>query len=108
MRKDDSRRALQAIDLHFHDLGHEAGCRWLERAWPIHQVREMLGHANLSQTSTYLHASEMGLEASIQRFDAARGGRLATNAIKNTKKSRYTSTCRSRAPVAQLDRAPAF
>jgi hypothetical protein len=35
-------------------------------------------------------------------------GRLATNAIRNPKKSRYTSTCRSRAPVAQLDRAPAF
>ena len=77
MRKDDSRRALQAIDLHFHDLRHEAGCRWLEGGWPIHQVREMLGHANLSQTSTYLHASEMGLAASMQRFDAARGKAVA-------------------------------
>jgi integrase len=33
-----SRCALRAIDLHFHDLRHEAGCRWLERGWPIHHV----------------------------------------------------------------------
>ena len=26
----DSRARLAAIDLHFHDLRHEAGCRWLE------------------------------------------------------------------------------
>ena len=40
-------------------------------------VREILGHANLSQPSTYLHASEIGLEASMQRFDAARGKPVA-------------------------------
>ena len=54
------------------DLRHEAGCRWLEAGWPIHHVQEMLGHANLSQTSTYLHAAEMGLQESMKRFDASR------------------------------------
>ena len=39
-----SREPLRVIDLHFHDLRHEAGCRWLEAGWPIHHVREMLGH----------------------------------------------------------------
>lgn len=48
-----SREWLRAINLHLHDLRHEAGCRWLEAGWPIHHVQEMLGHANLSQTSTY-------------------------------------------------------
>jgi hypothetical protein len=67
-----SRAQLRAIDLHFHDLRHEAGCRWLEAGWPIHHVQEMLGHTNLSQTSTYLHAAEMGLQESMRRFDAAR------------------------------------
>jgi integrase len=62
---------LEAIDLHFHDLRHEAGCRWLEQGWPIHHVQEMLGHTNLLQTSTYLHVSEMGLRESMRRFDAA-------------------------------------
>lgn len=75
-----SRAQLAAIDLHFHDLRHEAGCRWLEEGWPIHHVQEMLGHANLSQTSTYLHASEMGLQESMKRFDAARGKPVAKDA----------------------------
>ena len=68
----DSRARLAAIDLHFHDLRHEAGCRWLEAGWPIHHVQEMLGHTDLSQTSTYLHANEMGLQESMRRFDASR------------------------------------
>ena len=63
----ESRHAPQAVDLRFNDLRYEAGCRWLEAGWPIQHVREMLGHANLSQTSTYLHASELGLEESMQR-----------------------------------------
>jgi hypothetical protein len=52
-------------------------CRWLEAGWPIHHVQEMLGHTNLSQTSTYLHAAEMGLQESMRRFDAARGKPVA-------------------------------
>lgn len=73
-----SRAQLKTIDLHFHDLRHEAGCRWLEAGWPIHHVQEMLGHANLSQTSTYLHAAEMGLQDSMRRFDElARGKPVA-------------------------------
>ena len=42
-----SRAVLDTIDLHFHDLRHEAGCRWLEAGWPIDHVQEMLGDANL-------------------------------------------------------------
>jgi hypothetical protein len=67
-----SRAALRAIDLHFHDLRHEAGSRWLEGGWPLHHVRAMLGHANISQTDTYLNAARMGLHESMQRYDAAR------------------------------------
>jgi len=32
----------------------------------------MLGHANISQTSTYLHATETGLAESMRKFDASR------------------------------------
>jgi integrase len=69
---EEARAALRGVDLHFHDLRHEAGCRWLEAGWPIHHVQEMLGHSNLSQTSTYLHANEMGLQESMKKFDDAR------------------------------------
>ena len=67
-----SRAQLAVIDLHFHDLRHEAGCRWLESGMPLHHIQELLGHANLSQTSTYLHAAEFGLVESMQKFDALR------------------------------------
>jgi integrase len=68
----ESRAALRAIDLRFHDLRHEAGSRWLEGGWPIHHVKEMLGHANISQTDTYLNVSRMGLHESMKRFDDVR------------------------------------
>jgi integrase len=56
-----ARAALDRIDLHFHDPRHEAGSRLLEVGWPLHHVQEMLGHANVSQTSTYLNATRVGL-----------------------------------------------
>jgi integrase len=42
-----SLKHLVAIDLHFHDLRHEAGSRWLEAGIPLHHVKELLGHATL-------------------------------------------------------------
>ena len=76
-----SRESLAAIDLHFHDLRHEAGSRLLEAGWPLHHVQEMLGHANVSQTSTYLNATRVGLQDSMRRFDAAsRCNPVANNA----------------------------
>ena len=74
---EESRAALRAIDLHFHDLRHEAGSRWLEAGMPLHHIKELLGHANIRQTDTYLNASRIVLQASIQRFDAFRGNSVA-------------------------------
>jgi site-specific recombinase XerD len=55
-----------------HDVaGSRVVNRWLEAGWPIHHVQEMLGHSHLSQTSTCLHATQMGLHESMRRFDAA-------------------------------------
>ncbi len=77
----ESRARLRDIDLHFHDLRHEAGSRLLEAGWPIHHVKEMLGHAKISQTDTYLNAGKMGLHDSMKRFDPARRNPVA---IENT------------------------
>ncbi len=78
----ESRTALAVIDLHFHDLRHEAGSRLLEAGWPLHHVQDMLGHANVSQTSTYLNATRVGLQDSMRRFDdsASRCNPVASNA----------------------------
>jgi integrase len=67
-----SRAQLRAIDLRFHDLRHEAGSRWLEAGWPIHKVREMLGHSTIDQTDTYLNASRLGLQEEMRRYDGTR------------------------------------
>jgi integrase len=70
---EESRAALRAIDLHFHDLRHEAGSRWLEAGMPLHHVKELLGHTNISQIDTYLNAGRIALQESMKRVDAARG-----------------------------------
>jgi integrase len=67
-----SRDALRAIDLHFHDLRHETGSRWLEAGWPLHKVRDMLGHATIDQTDTYLNAGRLRPHEEMQRFDGIR------------------------------------
>ena len=68
----ESQAAYRAIDLHFHDLRHEAGSRLLEAGWPVHHVQHMLGHASLQQTSTYLNATLRGLHESMRALEQAR------------------------------------
>jgi integrase len=70
----ESRTALASIDLHFHDLRHEGASRLLEAGCPLHHVQHMHGHANLSQTSTYLNATRIGLHESMRRFDDLSAG----------------------------------
>lgn len=67
-----SQAAYRTIDLHFHDLRHEAGSRLLEAGWPLHEVQQMLGHANLQQTSTYLNATLRGMHRSMRTFERTR------------------------------------
>lgn len=75
----ECRAQLRDIDLHFHDLRHEAGSRFLEQGWPIHHVQAMLGHANLSQTSTYLNVVRGGLQDSMRRFEGVSCENVATD-----------------------------
>ena len=44
--------AYRAINLHFHDLRREFGSRVLESGSSLLEARDLLGHANISQTST--------------------------------------------------------
>lgn len=44
----------------------------LEGGMPLHHVQGILGHENLSQTSTYLNATRIGLQESMRRLDDAR------------------------------------
>jgi integrase len=66
------RATLRAIDLHFHDLRREAGSRWLDHGVPLHRIQKWLGHANISQTSTYLMAESADDDDAMKRFEARR------------------------------------
>jgi len=60
------------VDLRFHDLRHEAGSRFLEAGWPLHEVQYMLGHADIKTTSTYLNMTLPSLHQSMRKFDQSR------------------------------------
>jgi integrase len=68
-----SQTKLKQIDLHFHDLRHEAGKRWLEsKAFDLEQIRQMYGHTTIAQTATYLHAEVGSSFVAMQTLDAQR------------------------------------
>jgi site-specific recombinase XerD len=50
-------------NLHLHDLRGEFGSTMLEAGVPMHEVRDALGHANISMTSTYLRTRTDSLDA---------------------------------------------
>ena len=91
--------------------------RLLESGWPVHHVKEMLGHADLSTTNTYLNVTRLGLRESMERFGTAPRcnpvantptiePRLPRNDDENrAPKSPVHYTMQSQAPVAQVDRA---
>ena len=68
-------RRAQITDLHFHDLRREAGSRWMEAGVPLATIQKWLGHANISQTSTYLATTTSGEHEAMRRFEE-RIGRL--------------------------------
>ncbi len=65
----ESREAYRTIDLQFRDLRHEAGSRWLEQGLPLHHVKELLGHASISTTDTYLNASRIHRRESMLEME---------------------------------------
>ncbi len=63
----ESLAGYRAINLHFHDLRREFGSRVLESGSSLIEARDLLGHANISQTSTYLQSTAKALGLAIER-----------------------------------------
>ena len=59
--------------LHFHDLRREFASRLLESSANLHDVQLFLGHANITQTSTYLSSTPVRLERALARMEGAAG-----------------------------------
>ena len=60
-----NREKLAEVDLHWHDLRHEAARRWLSRGLELRAIQLLLGHADLETTQR-------------SRYDSERDGRGAT------------------------------
>jgi len=69
----DTLKRAKIQDLHFHDLRREAGSRWMDAGIPLATIQRWLGHANISQTSTYLGASLGGDEQDMRLFEERMG-----------------------------------
>jgi integrase len=63
----ENREHLRRIDLHFHDLRHEAGSRRIEEGWPLHDVAYWLGHSNVTTTAGYLNSTKHHLHELNER-----------------------------------------
>ena len=58
-------------DLHFHDLRREFAYRLMESSADLHDVRDFLGHANITTTSRYLRSTPVRLAQALERMEAA-------------------------------------
>ena len=60
-----NRDQLAEIDLHWHDLRHEAACRWLAKGLDLRSIQLLLGHADLKTTQRYLNVTDDELRKAI-------------------------------------------
>lgn len=73
-------KRAKITNLHFHDLRREAASRWMDAGVSLGTIQRWLGHANISQTSTYLGAS-LGNDAEDMRAYEQAAGRLPNVAV---------------------------
>ncbi len=64
-------RKAGLADLRFHDLRREFACRLLESRAELHDVRDFLGHANITTTSRYLRSTPLRLARALNLLEAA-------------------------------------
>ena len=67
----ESQAAYAAIDLIFSDLRHEATSGWLDKAVPMHTIREWLGHKTFAMLATYGHTTPQESARAMADFEAA-------------------------------------
>jgi integrase len=61
-----NREKLAEIDLHWHDLRHEAACRWLAKGLDLRAIQLLLGHADLKTTQRYLNVTDEELRETMR------------------------------------------
>jgi site-specific recombinase XerD len=71
------REALRKINLHWHDLRHEALSRLADEGVPVHELQLLAGHANITTTQRYMNARANSLAESMRQARERRVDRLA-------------------------------
>jgi site-specific recombinase XerD len=72
-----NRDVLARIDLHWHDLRHEALSRLADEGVPVHELQLLAGHASITTTQRYMNARVNSLAESIRKARERRVNRLA-------------------------------
>lgn len=62
-----NRKALAQIDLHWHDLRHEALSRLADDGVPVHELQLLAGHASITTTQRYMNARASSLAESMRQ-----------------------------------------
>jgi site-specific recombinase XerD len=60
------RDTLRKIDLRWHDLRHEAACRWLASGLDLRAIQLLLGHSDLKTTQRYLNVTDEELRKAMR------------------------------------------
>jgi integrase len=71
------REALRRINLHWHDIRHEALSRLADEGVPVHELQLLAGHANITTTQRYMNARANSLAESMRQARERRVNRLA-------------------------------
>ncbi len=67
-----NRKELAQIDLHWHDLRHEALSRLADDGVPVHELQLLAGHASITTTQRYMNARANSLAESMRQARARR------------------------------------
>jgi integrase len=77
------RETLRTINLHWHDLRHEALSRLADEGVPVHELQMLAGHANITTTQRYMNARANSLAESMRHARQRRADRLAQQSDDN-------------------------
>jgi integrase len=71
-----NRAALARIDLHWHDVRHEALSRLADDGVPVHELQMLAGHASITTTQRYMNARANSLAESMRQARERRAKRV--------------------------------
>jgi integrase len=77
------REPLRKINLHWHDLRHEALSRLADEGVPVHELQMLAGHANITTTQRYMNARANSLAESMRQARQRRADRIAQQSDDN-------------------------